>query len=224
VRFSQLALVVVFGLGGFAALVGLSVWQVQRLAWKEELIARIETRMRAEPVGLPETPSEAEDDFLSVRATGTFGAEALHVLTSARPEGPGYKVIAPLETDTGRRVLVDRGYVPEADGDKALDPGPVIVTGTLLWPNEADACTPDPNLERNIWFAREPERMAEALDTEPVLIVANAPTGDPSPRPQPVGVNLPNNHLQYAVTWALLAVLWLGMTGYFVYRARRGTV
>ncbi len=146
------------------------------------------------------------------------------MLTSARPGGPGYKVIAPLETDEGRRVLVDRGYIPEADADKPLDLGPVTVTGTLLWPDEADSFTPDPNLERNIWFAREPERMAEALDTEPVLIVANAPTGDPSPRPQPVGVNLPNNHLQYAITWALLAVLWLGMTGYFVYRARRGTV
>ena len=223
-RSKQLLLIVFFGLGGSAALVALSVWQVQRLAWKEDLIARIETRMRAEPTGLPETPTQAEDNFLSVRVTGSFGAEALHMLTSARPGGPGYKVIAPLETDEGRRVLVDRGYIPEADADKPLDLGPVTVTGTLLWPDEADSFTPDPNLERNIWFAREPERMAEALNTEPVLIVANAPTGAPSPRPQPVGVNLPNNHLQYAITWALLAVLWLGMTGYFVYRARRGTV
>ena len=89
---------------------------------------------------------------------------------------------------------------------------------------ESDLFTPDPNLDRNIWFVRDVAAMARAAGTEPLLVVANTPTGDPSPRPLPVTVNLPNNHLQYAITWSLLAAAWLAMTGYLLYRIRRNTV
>jgi len=98
------------------------------------------------------------------------------------------------------------------------------VTGALLWPNETDGFTPDPNLERNIWFARDLRAMAAAVSAEPVLIVARGSTGDPAPRPLPVGINLPNNHMQYVITWSLLAICWLAMTGYLIYRIRAKTV
>lgn len=220
----RLWLPLVFGLGGFAILVSLAVWQVQRLAWKEALISQISARMAAPASDVPEDPQEGRDGFLTVVTTGAFTGGALHVLTSAKPEGPGFRVVSPFETVDGRRLMVDRGYIPEAEKDTVFAKGPLQITGTLLWPNETDGFTPDPNLTRNIWFARDLPRMAEALGTEPILIVASQPTGTPSPRPRRVGVNLPNNHLQYAITWSLLAVFWLAMTGYLLYRLRRNTV
>ncbi|NNU79729.1 SURF1 family protein [Halovulum dunhuangense] len=218
----RMILPLVFGLGGAAILVTLAVWQFQRLEWKEGLIAAIEARIGDAPVPLPESPDPARDLYLPVTVEGTTGAAELHVLTSVRPEGPGYRVIAALETAEGRRVLLDRGFVPEAAKDDPRPPATLAVTGNLAWPNETDSFTPDPNLERNIWFARDVPAMAAALGTEPVLIVQRS--GQGWPRPQPVSVDLPNNHFQYAVTWSLLAVAWLAMTGYLLYRIRRNTV
>lgn len=214
----------IFGFGGTAILVWLAVWQVQRLEWKEGLIAAIEARIGDPPVDLPAEPDPVRDAYLAVRVTGAFEDGELHVLTSERPEGPGFRVIAPFRTEDGRRVMVDRGYIPEADKKHARPPGPAEVTGNLAWPRETGRFTPEPNLERNIWFARDVAAMAAALDTAPVLIVARSPTGDPGPRPSPVSPNLPNNHLQYAITWALTAACWLAMTLYLLYRIRRNTV
>lgn len=214
----------VFGLGGFAILVSLAVWQVQRLAWKEALLAEMAARMQAPAVDLPVAPDAQRDGFLTVALSGRFEGAALHVLTSTKAGGPGFRLVDAFETTSGRRVLVDRGFVPEADKATEWPLGPVDITGTLLWPGEVDGFTPAPNLERNIWFARDLPQMAEALGTEPVLVVAASPTGSPGPQPIRVGVNLPNNHLQYAITWSLLAILWLAMTGYLLYRIRRGTI
>lgn len=214
----------VFGFGGFAILVALAVWQVQRLAWKEALLAEMAARMQAPAAELPVEPEEAQDGFLTVALSGRFDGAALHVLTSTKAGGPGFRVVDGFEIAGGRRVLVDRGFVPETDKALTWPLGPMDLTGTLLWPNEVDGFTPAPNLERNIWFARDVPQMAEVLGTEPVLVVAASPTGTPSPRPIRVGVNLPNNHLQYAITWSLLAILWLAMTGYLLYRIRRDTI
>ncbi|MEM9139054.1 MAG: SURF1 family cytochrome oxidase biogenesis protein, partial [Pseudomonadota bacterium] len=79
---------------------------------------------------------------------------------------------------------------------------------------------------KNIWFARDVARMAEALGTEPVLIVAEthpeAAAGNPWPRPQPPGTGLPNRHLEYALTWYGLGIVWVVMTIVWVASMRRG--
>ena len=214
----------ILGLGGTAILVTLAIWQVQRLAWKEALIAEISARISDDPVPLPDAPEKARDAYLPVAVSGQLGAQELHVLTSTKFEGPGFRVISALEAADGRRVLVDRGFIPEVDKPLERPGGSQDIIGNLIWPNETDMFTPDPNLDRNIWFARNVETMAAALNTEPLMIAARSPTGTPGPRPMPVTVNLPNNHLQYAITWSLLACLWLAMTGYLLYRIRRNTI
>jgi surfeit locus 1 family protein len=216
----------VFGLGGTAILVSLGVWQVQRLTWKEGLIAELEAKLAEAPVALPETPTELRDEYTRVRVGGRFGPEELHVITSARPWGPGFRVIAPFETEDGRRVLVDRGYVPDEAKDAPRSPGEATVTGALLWPDETGFDTPEPDLGANIWFARDAAAMAEALGTAPVMIVAEDGAAEGEfPAARPVTVNLRNDHLQYAVTWFSLAVIWLVMTAVVLVRLRRrGTV
>jgi surfeit locus 1 family protein len=224
---------IAFGIAGVAALIWLGAWQVERLIWKEDLIARLEERLAAAPVALPDPLDPARDNFLRVVVTGRIGGGELHVLTSLQPYGPGFRVIAPL-TDattgtTGRVVLVDLGYVPEVAKDTGSRPaGTVEVVGALYWPNETDGYTPAPDREANIWFARDLEPMAEALGTEPLLIVAESYGGSPGaslgagawPRPLRLGINVPNDHLQYAITWFSLALAWAVMSTLLVRRER----
>lgn len=214
------------GLGGAAVLVALGVWQLQRLDWKEGVLARIEARIAAAPGPVPAEPDPAAQRYLPVRATGTTGARELHVLVSDKTLGAGFRIVTAFETDTGRRLLLDRGFVPDEAKDDARPSADLTVTGNLHWPDERDVFTPENDRAGNWWFARDVDRMAQALDTEPVLIVARA-TEPPQPgiRPLPVGTEaIPNNHLGYAVQWFGMAAVWLGMTAYLIRRmtARAG--
>ena len=165
---------------------------------------------------------------LGVWQVQRLGQGELHVIGSQRPWGPGYRVISPLVLDDGRRVLVDRGFVPidmkaPADRADAATAGQTLdVTGLLLWPSETDGYTPEPDLGRNIWFARDVDAMAETLDTAPVMIVAESAGQAEWPRPVPPGVDVPNRHLEYAITWFGLAVAWAVMTVIFVRSEIRG--
>jgi surfeit locus 1 family protein len=221
----RLVLPLVFGLAGGAVLIGLGVWQVQRLHWKEAVLADIDARIAAPPVAVPAAPDAVADRFLPVRAEGLFTGEGLDVLASVKQVGAGYRRIAVLETADGRRLLVDRGFVRDAPSLPPRATGPADVTGNLHWPDEVDGFTPDPDPVRGLWFARDLPAMAGALGTEPVLIVARAVAPpDPQVTPRPVdGAGIPNDHLGYAVTWFLLAVVWLGMTGLLAWRIWRRT-
>ena len=204
-----------------AVLIGLGVWQLQRLSWKEVVLAEIEARIGAAPVALPAVPDPVTDRFLPVQAVGRLTGDQLDVLVSRKQIGPGFRVIAVLETDTGRRVMVDRGFVTDEARGLPRDVSALDVVGNLVWPEEVDGFTPAPDTARGMWFARDVPAMAEALKAEPVLIVARSLTGD-GIEPMPVDSSaVPNDHLNYAITWFLLAFVWAGMTGLLLWRMRR---
>lgn len=210
-----------FGLVGAAILVGLGVWQVQRLAWKEAILAQIDARIADAPLPLPTTPDPVADLYLPVTVTGRFAGPEIEVLASVKDRGPGTRIIAAYETTEGRRILIDRGFVPEALRGQPRDAVDVPVTGNLHWPDEVDSFTPAPDAASGLWFARDVPAMAQALQTEPTLIVARSSTRD-GIEPFPVDSSaIPNNHLTYALTWFSLAVVWLGMTGLLLWRIRR---
>ena len=215
---------IVIGVLGTAILLMLGAWQTQRLAWKESLIAEIEQKISAEPVELPESPDQTRDNLLRVKAVGILGTHELHVIHSIKLYGPGYRLIAPMQVGS-RRIMVDLGFLPEAQKDEIPREGSSrwddpaveqIVTGLLAWPNEADGFTPEPDLGRNIWFARDVAGMSAALNTEPLLIVAESHADDQIVMPQPPGVNLPNRHLEYALTWFGLAFVWAAMSVFWL--------
>ncbi len=212
---------VLFGLCGMAVLIGLGGWQMQRLSWKEAVLAEIDARIGAAPVALPAVPDPVADRFLPVQAVGRLTGDQLDVLVSRKQIGPGFRVIAVLETDTGRRVMVDRGFVVDEARGLPRDVTALDVVGNLVWPEEVDGFTPAPDTARGMWFARDVPAMAEALKAEPVLIVARSLTGD-GIEPMPVDSSaVPNDHLNYAITWFLLAFVWAGMTGLLLWRMRR---
>ena len=220
----RMILPLLFGLAGCAILIGLGLWQVQRLAWKQDILAQISARLNDTPVPLPAAPDPAADKYLPVSTAGRFTGPQIDVLVSTKGAGAGYRIISAFQTADGRKIMVDRGFLPADQRAHPRTATAATITGTLHWPAEVDSFTPPPDPAENIWFARDVPAMAAALGTELVLIVARTDTGD-GIIPLPVDTaGIPNNHLNYAVTWFSLAAVWLGMTLLLLWRIRRRTV
>ncbi len=219
----SVAFAVILGLAGAGVLCALGVWQLQRLEWKQGIITGAEAMMADAPIALPATLDPVADRYRAVSVTGRFTGQEAHVLTSTRERGPGFLVIAAFETG-GRRILVDRGFVPETEKTVERAPKEAGVTGNLNWPDDVNSSTPPYDADRAIWYGRDLAGIASLLDTEPVLVIARADTGD-GIIPQPVTTaGFRNDHFNYAVTWFSLAAVWLGMTGYLLWRIRARTV
>ena len=216
----RLAAPLAIGLIGAAILVALGIWQVQRLHWKEGILAAIDAKIAAAPIPLPEVISPADHAYLPVALDGRFGEGALFVLISTREMGAGWRVISDFQTTNGRRVLVDRGITPLANKEALRQEPRAQVIGNLHWPDDRNSSTPQNDLAGNTWFARDIAEMAETLGTEPLLIVAREVTpADQRPLPMPLSsAGIPNKHFEYAGTWFLLALAWTGMTGLWIRR------
>ncbi|KAE9627311.1 SURF1 family protein [Parasedimentitalea maritima] len=219
----RLIFVLIVGVAGLAVLLSLGAWQMQRMAWKQNILDTIETRVAAEPVALPIHPDPVADKYRPVRLIGEMASGELHVLVSMPMLGPGYRMIVPFVTDDGRRILVDRGFIRTVDKESARYTGQVEFLGNLHWPDETDGYTPPADTIKNIWYARDVEAMAAALKTLPIMVVLNDhPINGSSVIPMPIDTaSIPNNHLQYAITWFSLAFLWAAMTAYFLWRSRQ---
>jgi surfeit locus 1 family protein len=222
-----------------AICLALGTWQLQRKAWKEALIATLERRLSASPVPLPPPArwaalDAASAEFLRVTFRGAFvgGAEALvYAAASAlRPDvaGPGYWVLAPAQTD-GATVIVNRGFVPEGHKDPASRPGPVDdpmeLVGVLRWPEERGPFAPADQAEQNLWFVRDPARIAAAKgwgEVAPFYVELEAPTPPAGlPRPGRLQPHLRNPHLGYALTWYGLAAAAAAMLVAWLIQRRR---
>jgi surfeit locus 1 family protein len=225
----------------FAVLIALGVWQIERKAWKEGLIAALTERLAAAPVALPAASAwpqldRASDEYRRVKFSAQFdnGREALVFAAASafRPDvadaGPGYWVMTPARLADGGIVIVNRGFVPDgrqdpktrSDGEVS---GPVDVVGVLRWPNARHWFTPNDDPAHNLWFTADPASIAAAkgigrgsdvapVDVAPFYVEQEAPV-PPGGLPQPgeLVVNLPDNHLQYALTWFGLAAVLVGV-------------
>ena len=229
-----------FVLAALGVLVALGTWQLERKAWKEGLIADLDRKLSAPPADLP--PRErwpqlnaATDEFRRVAFPAEFltGEEALVYSSGSalRPDaaGPGYWVFSPARLTGGSLVVVDRGFVPEGRQDpktraQGQPSGVVEIVGAMRWPEQRGAFTPNDDPARGLWFARDPASMAAAKNwgnVAPFYIDQEAPPAPGNlPKAGPLKPSLPNNHLQYAVTWYGLALVTL-ISALLLWRARR---
>lgn len=224
-----------------AILLGLGTWQLQRLAWKNDLVARIEARAHGEPGAIsPESAwdrfSAGEEEYRRVRLTGTFlhDREALvHGLMSASRGQPvqGFYVLTPLRLVDGSHVIVNRGFVPTELRDPASRaagqvPGEATVTGLVRAPEARAPFVPENEPARDRWFTRDPAAIATARGlarVAPFLVDADAtPVPGGWPRGGQTALRLTNNHLQYAVTWFGIALTLVGVFAAFAWRRLRG--
>jgi len=209
-----------FTLFGMILLLGLGTWQLQRLKWKEGLIAAREAAMTGTPVPLPATLGAARAlVYHRVRAEGRFlNYRELYLHAIAADGAAGYHILTPLALGGGRFVLVDRGFVPEelkspARRAAANTAGERSVTGVLRLPEQHGWFVPDNEPARNEWFFIDLPAMAAAahVDSFPPFYLAADAT--PNPGGYPIGgqtrIDLPNHHLQYAITWYSLAAALL---------------
>ena len=212
----------ILGVAGCGVLISLGLWQVERLAWKEDVLVGINARLAAAPAPLTTEVSESTNEYTRVTVSGTPTGEELHVLVSGTEAGTGYRVISKMQTPLGA-VLVDQGLLAIENKTAAPLIAPMDITGTLIWPDDQNSSTPDPDIAANIWFARNVDTMSVALDTLPLMVVSTTSTpADPRLTALPVNTaTIKNDHFEYAVTWFLLALVWAIMSFYLILRTTR---
>lgn len=216
---------------GLVILLGLGTWQLERLQWKEGLIAAREAGLRAAPASLPATLDAARPlEFHPLRAEGQFLNDRELYLNAQSLRGEaGFHIVTPLRLADGAVLLVDRGFVPT---DRKAPPtrqagelaGSVTITGLLRLAPEGKPgwFTPDNDPARNSWFTVDIAAMARAAGVGRVLPFYVDADASPNPGGLPQGgqtpIDLPNNHLQYAITWYSLA---LALIAIYIRFARR---
>ena len=219
----------------FSGFVALGTWQVVRLQWKLDLIARVEARVRAAPVALPaqsEWPavSAATHEYRHVRVDGVFDYTASAAVQAVTELGRGFWVLTPLRRTDGTVVLINRGFIAEEERAQANRPGPagpVTLTGLLRLSERGGGFLHQNDPAHDRWYSRDVAAIATTRHLNPVapfFIDADAaarldtPVTDPA---VPVGgltvIAFHNNHLVYALTWYALAAM---VAGVFVWRRR----
>lgn len=209
-------------LAAFAILVGLGWWQMQRRAWKENLIAQIAARARAEPVALEDVLARKGKgegvEYTRVRVAGRFLHEKELFLRTIENGKPGWNVITPL--DTGRNtVMVNRGFVPidlKAKSRRAagLPQEQVTLTGLVRVPAaERGSFVPENRPDGNEWYWIDLPAMGKAVALNgnflPFIVAAERIEGPAPPLGGATRLELPNRHLEYALTWYGLALTLL---------------
>lgn len=223
----------------FVLLLSLGTWQVQRLQWKTELLQAIEARIAAPPAALADMErrwSETGDvDYWPVEITGSFEHGGEQHFFATHKGHAGYHVYTPMRLADQRVVFVNRGFVPFDRKDASTRQsgqvsGAVTVVG--LARNRLDEkpswVVPDNDQAGNIYYWKDLDAMALQLGLDPAgqIVPFFVDAGDtPNPGGLPVGavtmINLPNNHLQYAITWYGLAAALAGVFGFWLLRSRR---
>ncbi len=204
----------------FAGFSALGVWQVQRLAWKQDLIRQVDARIHAAPVAAPppeQVVTRQADQYRRVVVSGRFDHRQEALVKAVTDLGPGYWVMTPLKTDRGFTVLINRGFVPperQKPADRAAGQveGQATVVGLLRLtePDGGFLRANDPAGDR--WFSRDVAGIAKARGlSEPVASYFVDADATPNPGGWPRGgltvVSFPNSHLIYALTWFGLALM-----------------
>jgi surfeit locus 1 family protein len=215
-----------------AALIALGVWQLERLHWKLGLIAEMNAHLHAAPISLDDILKLPQQDqqYRRVAIDGHFenGRES-YVFTATDDGLPAYHVVTPFALDDGRILFVDRGVVPPElrnpqTRSAGLLEGEQRVVGVWRTPDAPGFFTPPPDLKDRVWYSHNIAGMAKTLGVKAAAAVIVEADATPVPGGWPKGgqtvVSLPNDHLQYALTWFLLAASLVVV--YLVYHRAQG--
>ena len=219
---------------GTAILVTLGVWQVQRLQWKEALLAQLAANAAAPPQGLAEAAALAETgrdpEFVRVKFTATYKHDAWKKMIATYQGGQGWTIITPAVTADGYAVIVDRGRLPGQRLENFDRPeGMVEIEGVIRTYRRGQAMfDPENDPQGNLWYWWDVPAMlaasglAEGLKPFPYVVqLLPSATAAEFPRPEEPKANLANNHLGYAITWFGLAATLLAVAGFYIYDLKR---
>ena len=213
----------------------LGVWQMERRVWKRDILDRIATNQAAAPLTLDELlkGDPLRFEYGRVRISGSFlHDKEFYLAARSRKDKVGMQVVTPLRTDDGAIILFDRGWIPSEKKEPAKRaegqlPGRVDLVGIVRRSQIKRQFAPDNDPARNFWFHVDVPQMRQIAGgtADPVLdsffLEADAA---PNPGGVPVGgqtwLDIPNDHLQYAITWFLIALSAAGV--YLAYHWENG--
>src|SRR5262245_1841230 len=235
-RQARLFWVTVFGLFALAGLLGLGVWQLERLAWKEGLLARLAARVGAEPIPLSAAEQQwqagGDVEYLHVLAKGRFHHDKECYLYAPQPGGLGWHVYTPLEVAPDRILWVNRGWVDDAhklsqERGSGQPTGETEVKGLIRRAAPPGLFTPRNDDAHNLWYWPDLAHMTRSAfpgatpETLPFRLEVDAAPPPPGglPRGGVTRLDLPNRHLQYALTWFALALALIAV--YFAFARHR---
>ncbi|MCH2076034.1 MAG: SURF1 family protein [Rhodobacteraceae bacterium] len=212
----------------FVVMVGLGNWQMQRLAWKLDLIEAVETRAFAPEVPAPSGPvTEVSDEYTRVEATGTLDYAETRRVKAVTDLGLGFWLMTPLETPA-KTIWVNRGFIPQNfDGVVQEPEGPQRVTGLLRFTEPEGTLLESNDAAADRWVARDIAVLSDVagLTSEPYFIDADHLTAPGTfPRGGLTIVGFRNSHLSYALTWYAMALLFAAGMVYVIWdrvRARK---
>ena len=238
-RFRPFLWLTIVSLPALLVLVGLGSWQLQRLQWKNDLIASFESRAAAPPIAVPAADASLGDvglddvEFRRLALVGTFQHDKEVFLTGRTYEGnAGFHVVTPFLLADGRTILINRGWVAESYRDRStrefsLVAGQVTVDAILRLPASKGYFVPENDPEAGFWFTLVPSEIADYVGIPAPVItsyyadalrmteVVTLPIGAKTE------LNLRNAHLSYAMTWYGIALALIGVYIAFHYQAGR---
>ncbi|MBX5152657.1 SURF1 family protein [Rhizobium lentis] len=221
-----------------AILLSLGTWQLQRLHWKQGLLADIAARQAAAPVPLADiealAASGGDIEYRKVTATGRYiNNKERHFFATWRGQ-TGFYVYTPLELADGRILFVNRGFVPYENKEPEMrmqgqlaDQQTVTGLARAKLAGKPSWLVPDNDVRKNIFYWKDLDVMADSVGLEKARVIPFFVDADSTPNPAglPIGgvtqVDLPNDHLQYALTWyglaavlvAVVAISWFRKPG-----------
>lgn len=207
-----------------AILVGLGTWQVQRLHWKQNLLATIDARIHEAPVDIASITDTASANYRHASASGVFQNEHIFYLSAISQKGEGgYDILTPLALADGRFLLVNRGWIPyDRKPDRFFRPSSLVTVSGILRLPEHFWFQPQNDPAHNSWYSMDLLAMAKAANIPAFLPYVLEADDTSNPQDYPVGgqtrVTMPNNHFVYALTWYGMALALLVIYGVSSFR------
>ena len=193
----------------------LGTWQLYRLQWKQDLISQISEGLKSTPI---KYSLNINKNYQKVFLTGKYDFESQIYLYSLNDKGqPGFDVITPFETISKENVLVNRGWIQkEFKNSFDINASSKNITGMLRQVKRKNLFTPDNDIIENIWFSINLEDVQKTTDKKfNKFIVYLEDQNINRPKPKKITVDVPNNHLKYAITWYSISISILFYYLYF---------
>lgn len=213
--------------------VKLSLWQVQRLSWKKNLISQVQTRIHEPKKNLPskkiwKNMTQEGYEYLPVKTKGYFLPDQQIFVTAMNEDSTGFWWLMPLKTRDGNIVFVNRGFLTQDQREsvKSLRPAKktLMISGLLRMSEKKETLFQKNNPQKNLWYHRNIPQMTQILKINPAIVAPYFIDAFHIEK-QNIGIlgltkiNFPNNHLSYAITWSILALFMLCIIIYTLYDA-----
>ena len=193
----------------------LGTWQLYRLQWKQDLIEEISKGLKSTPI---QYSKNIKKNYQKVTLAGEYNFKDQIYLYSLNSKGqPGFDVVTPFETINKENILVNRGWIKkELKNDPKINYSTKNITGMLRIANRKNIFTPDNDIDENIWFSVNLEDLQKITDKKfNEFIVYLEDKNINIPKPKKITIDVPNNHLKYAITWYSISISILFYYLYF---------